>query len=138
MMQFCTDLLRIDSVSPPPFSLDSFYKESTGKTREGMGFHSGREYKSFLSRVTNGCIRCEPDFFPAMADAIEKYGSWNTSIVQNNGTPREPLSPINVTPIPIVPIPIMPPTVGPLPTLPGGSTTPPSGKIIIPEPKFLD
>ncbi len=32
MMQFCTDLLRIDSVSPPPFSLDSFYKESTGKT----------------------------------------------------------------------------------------------------------
>eukprot|EP00605_Chrysophyceae_sp_TOSAG23-4_P002934 GSChrysophyteH1.ASY1.ANO1.3229.1 assembled CDS len=32
LVQFCTDLLRIDSVSPPPLSLDSYCKEATGKT----------------------------------------------------------------------------------------------------------
>ncbi len=113
------------------------FRESTGTVRKGMGFHAGREHKKFSSRKTLGCIRCEPAFFPAMEDAIEKYGSWNISIVQNNraATPLAPVS--TITPNPITPSPV--PTIDPvvLPPIPLVIPSTPL-PIIIPKPPIKD
>jgi len=55
LTQFCTDLLRIDSVSPPPLSLDAYYKESTAKMPlllvSSAGADPSKELQEYASKT---------------------------------------------------------------------------------------
>ncbi|WP_422080551.1 DUF6443 domain-containing protein [Ulvibacterium sp.] len=100
------------------------FRDNNGIRRTGMGFHAGREYKDFFKRVTNGCIRCEPDFFAGIADAIEAFGPWNISIVETETGSQTNNPKVDVTPQPITPIPVTPPTVDPPNIVPPVTPTP--------------
>lgn len=70
-----------------------------------MGFHAGREYKSFFDRKTNGCIRCDPSFFNAISQAIKELGPWNLTVVETetgSKTNNEKVDPI-VMPVVLTP-----------------------------------
>ncbi|WP_421802547.1 hypothetical protein [Flagellimonas sp.] len=89
----------------------NFKDARIGQTRRGMGVHGGREYKEFSNRITNGCIRCEQSFFPAMENAIKQYGSLTEIVVVNNS--RGSNEKVDVNPQPVTPFPVEPPTVDP-------------------------
>jgi hypothetical protein len=61
-----------------------------------MGVHSGREYKKFKSRVTQGCVRTTCDGMEAIQDAIDQYGDLRDITIEDNYVPsvseREDLS----------------------------------------------
>jgi RHS repeat-associated protein len=114
------------------------FVQTDGKTRRGMGFHSGRKHRSFFRRATNGCIRTTDACIAAIGDAIKLYGPLTTATVQNNKavTPRPVVDPISpITPLPITPVPpqpsdpgtIIPPTPKPNPII-----------IIPPKPNCID
>ncbi len=99
------------------------FRDNNGILRTGMGFHAGRQFKDFYQRKTKGCIRCEPDFFIGIADAIEKFGPWNISIVETETGSITNNTPLIINPKPITPIPVQPPSADvpeiiPQPTLP--------------------
>ena len=112
------------------------FTQSDGKYRQGMAVHSGRLHKSFLSRVTFGCIRTTDEAMTAIDNAILNYGPLSTITVEENLSPVTPRP--EVTPIPKPdltwpdsdPIPFHDPGIAPIPT-DGGTITPPS-------PIFLD
>lgn len=112
------------------------FKDTNGRWRSGMGFHAGREYKGLFQRRTNGCIRCEPGFFPAMEGAIKELGPWNITVVET-GTGSETNNPkVDVNPLPIAPTPAPDPSADiPVitpPVVPGPAPTPEPQPVIIP------
>ncbi len=61
-----------------------FKETNSGKTRDGMAVHAGRENKPFLKRITNGCIRTTRQAMKAIDGAIQKYGSLQKIVIKNN------------------------------------------------------
>ena len=114
------------------------FKQSDGKTRKGMGIHSGRGYKAFLTRRTKGCIRTTNCAIEAINEAIKEYGPLTSITVEDNlsVTPLPTVTPFpNITPTPITPItpaPFDPGTIIPVTPTPAPQ---PSPIIIIIPPK---
>lgn len=113
------------------------FTQSDGKRRTGMGFHSGRGYKTFLTRRTGGCIRTTSCAIEAIKDAIKEYGPLTTITVVDNLRPTvTPLPSITPAPInPVTPEPVVPTII---PGSPSPSPKPPPPIIIPPKPNCLD
>ena len=113
------------------------FTQSDGKRRSGMAIHSGRSYKAFLSRKTQGCIRTNSCALSAIDNAIKEYGPLTSITVEDNLRPTvTPLPSITPAPItPITPAPIDPGTIIPVIPTPAPNPLP---IIIPPKPDCLD
>jgi len=60
------------------------FRQTDGKSRNGMAIHAGRENKPFLTRKTRGCIRVCAEAMTAIDNAISSFGSLTAITVQNN------------------------------------------------------
>jgi hypothetical protein len=66
------------------YRAENFDETESDLTRSGMGIHAGRENKDFEKRKTLGRIRCSPEGFDEIGDAIDDYGSLTKIKVINN------------------------------------------------------
>ena len=67
------------------YRAENFDETTTDKSRTGMGVHAGRENQDFnTGRKTNGCIRCSPEGFDAIGNAISIFGPLRRIIITKN------------------------------------------------------
>jgi len=66
------------------YTAEAFKETTTGKVRIAMSVHAGREYKTLLERITEGCIRTTPEAMIGIDNAIKNFGPLQSILVQNN------------------------------------------------------